>query len=160
MIDSINPNLRSIEKNDGKTRKREFYAMSADSGYKILKAIAVSSGTLDNLVMVKPTEEQKAEEEEAKEIRTRITLPRTDWMMKQGIIKTGDVIYYKKQPSEEAEIINEYEVDYQGVSMTFLEFAKKMTGWDHVNHYRHLILKREKKTLFELRETKMNELGI
>ena len=33
MIDKLNPNLRSIEEFDGKTRKREFYAMSAEEAY-------------------------------------------------------------------------------------------------------------------------------
>ena len=36
MIDSINPTLRTIDTFDGKKRKKEFYAMSADDAYNIL----------------------------------------------------------------------------------------------------------------------------
>lgn len=41
-IDKINPNLRSIEKFEGKTktRKREFYMISVSDAYSILESIA------------------------------------------------------------------------------------------------------------------------
>ena len=40
IIDTLNPNLRSIDNFNGKERKREFYAMSAEDAYSILEAIA------------------------------------------------------------------------------------------------------------------------
>ena len=40
IIDKLNPNLRSIENNDGKKRVREFYAMTPEDAYSILEAIA------------------------------------------------------------------------------------------------------------------------
>ena len=49
MIDNINPNLRTIDTFAGKKRKKEFYAMSADDAYNILKTIATLSGTSDRL---------------------------------------------------------------------------------------------------------------
>ena len=37
LIDNLNPNLRSVEEFNGKTRKREFYAMTAAQAYSIQK---------------------------------------------------------------------------------------------------------------------------
>ena len=49
MIDKLNPNLRSIEEFDGKTRKREFYNMPAADAYSILETIAQINGLEENL---------------------------------------------------------------------------------------------------------------
>ena len=69
MIDKLNPNLRSIEEFDGKTRKREFYAMSAEEAYSILETIATINNLKDSLHLVVPTQEQKDDEKIAKEIK-------------------------------------------------------------------------------------------
>lgn len=52
MIDKLNPNLRSIEEIDGKTRKREFYNISLSDAYSILETIAQINGLESNLVLV------------------------------------------------------------------------------------------------------------
>ncbi len=52
MIDKLDPNLRSIEEFDGKTRKREFYNMSSSDAYSIFETIAQINGPEDYLVMV------------------------------------------------------------------------------------------------------------
>lgn len=54
MIDNINPTLRAIETFDGKKRKKEFYAMTADDAYAILETIATLSGTTDRLRKLSP----------------------------------------------------------------------------------------------------------
>ena len=54
MIDNINPTLRAIESFDGKKRKKEFYAMTADDAYTILETIAALSGTQDRLHKMTP----------------------------------------------------------------------------------------------------------
>lgn len=69
MIDRLNPNLRSIEEFDGKTRKREFYNMSAADAYSILETIAQINGLEENLHLVKPSEKEMEEEETAEENR-------------------------------------------------------------------------------------------
>ena len=69
MIDKLNPNLRSIEEFDGKTRKREFYAMSAEEAYSILETIATINNLKDNLHLVVPTKEQEDDEKIANEIK-------------------------------------------------------------------------------------------
>lgn len=69
MIDRLNPNLRSIEEFDGRRRKREFYAMSAEEAYSILETIASINNLKNNLHFVAPTKEQDNDEKTAKEIK-------------------------------------------------------------------------------------------
>ena len=73
MIDKLNPNLRSIEEFDGKTRKREFYNMSPEDAYSVLETIAAINGLEDNLHKVKPTEKEMNDEEIAEENRILAT---------------------------------------------------------------------------------------
>lgn len=54
MIDRINPLLRTIDSFDGKKRKKEFYAMSADDAYTILETISTISGTSNKLHKMSP----------------------------------------------------------------------------------------------------------
>ena len=68
IIDKLNPNLRSIDNVNGKQRVREFYAMSKEDAFEILQAIAEINGLEENLVLVKPTENEKKEEQTSIEI--------------------------------------------------------------------------------------------
>jgi len=69
MIDTINPELRSSEVVNGKVRKREFFQMSKEQAYTLLKCIAEISGTKDRLHLIEATEEDIKQEKEANEIR-------------------------------------------------------------------------------------------
>ena len=69
LIDTINPELRSVEIINGKTRKREFYQMSKEQAYTLFECIAEISGTQDRLHLIKATENDIKEEQEASEIR-------------------------------------------------------------------------------------------
>ena len=69
LIDMINPDLRAIDEFNGKKRTREFYFMSAEKAFKILKAIAQINGLENNLHEVRPSTEEIDEEEKAEEIR-------------------------------------------------------------------------------------------
>lgn len=72
MIDSINPNLRAIETFDGKKRKKEFYAMTADDAYSILETIAKISGTTGRLRRMTPEGHEITDEAIAEEIENSI----------------------------------------------------------------------------------------
>ena len=78
LIDTINRDLRCIEEFEGKTRRREFYAMSADDAYLILEAIASFHGLEENLILVKKTDNQLKDEEKAENIRIDGSMPRLD----------------------------------------------------------------------------------
>jgi len=69
IIDKLNPQLRTIENINGKERKREFYAMSAEEAYNILEAIAQINGLEENLIRCVKTKHQEMEENLANEIK-------------------------------------------------------------------------------------------
>ena len=68
LIDSLNTGLRSVDNIDGKTRVREFYALTPDQAYSILEAIAKINGLTDNLVKYSKTKEEIDDEETAEKI--------------------------------------------------------------------------------------------
>ena len=69
IIDSLNPTLRCQEEVNGKSRVREFFTMSAETAYSIFESIAEISGTKNRLHKWTATKQEKAEEENAEEIR-------------------------------------------------------------------------------------------
>lgn len=161
MIDRLNPNLRSIEEFDGKTRKREFYNMSAADAYSILETIAQINGLEDHLVLVEPSAKEVKDEEEAEEIRIkRASLPKLDWMIEQGLVKPGDKICVISHPNDVATIIDGRHVEYNGETMSMNVFGCKVTGWSAIQSYALMRLIDSKKTLSEMREEKMRELGM
>lgn len=68
LLDSLNPDLRSVDKFAGKERVREFYAISAEEAYSLLECIAVISGTQSRLRKTTPTGEALEDEAVAKEL--------------------------------------------------------------------------------------------
>ena len=161
MIDKFNPNLRSIEEFNGKTRKREFYNMSAADAYSILETIAQITGYEGNLVLVEPTAKEVKDDEEAEEIRTkRISLHKLDWMLDQGLINVGGKICVISHPEETATIIDGKHVEYNGEIMSMNVFGCKITGWSAIQSYANMRLADGKKTLDEMRDEKMRELGL
>lgn len=161
MIDKLNPNLRSIEEFDGKTRKREFYNMSAADAYSILETIAQITGSEGNLALVEPTAKELKDDEEAEEIRTkRISLPKLDWMLEQGLVNVDDKICVISHPEETATIIDGKHVEYNGEIMSMNVFGCKITGWSAIQSYANMRLADGKKTLGEMRDEKMRELGL
>lgn len=69
IIDSINPELRSVDNINGKERKREFFQMTKEQAYSLFESIAEISGTKDRLHLIKATKNEIKEEKEANEIR-------------------------------------------------------------------------------------------
>lgn len=69
IIDTLNPDLRSIDNVDGKVRVREFYAMAPENAYSILEAIAEINGLKGNLRLWKQSLKEQKEEKLANEIK-------------------------------------------------------------------------------------------
>lgn len=163
MIDKLNPNLRSVEQFDGKERKREFYAMSPSDAYSILETIAEINDLKDNLVLVEATDSEIEKEIEAVEIRTKrkfTALPKLDWLIKQGIVKIGDEIYVINHQNDTAILVDEKNVNYNGNIMSLNAFGCKVTGWKAIQSYAMMKIVGCSKTLAELREERMKELGM
>lgn len=103
------------------------------------------------------------DEEEAEEIRIKrsyTSLPKLDWMIEQGIIKIGDKICVISHPNEVATIVDASHVEYKGELMTAHRFGRLVTGWKAIQIYATMRLIDNKKTLGEMREEKMRELGM
>jgi len=163
LIDNLNPNLRSVEEFNGRTRKREFYAMTAARAFSILEAIAEINGAKENLVLVEPTQEEVAKENEAEELRTRKSptkYPRMEWMFEQGLVAAGDILCVINHPEEIATLIDASTVEYNGKRMSILAWSKTVTGWKAVQTYAMIRKVNGKETLAEIREARMRELGM
>ena len=68
IIDQLNPTLRSIDDVEGKSRVREFYAMTPQDAYKLLEMIAKINGLEGKLKLWKKTKEQVDDEQTAEKI--------------------------------------------------------------------------------------------
>ena len=64
-LDTINPELRSIESNGDKVRKREFYHIKPEEIYSAFENVAELTGTKDRLHLYKETAEEIDEKKEA-----------------------------------------------------------------------------------------------
>lgn len=93
MIDNINPTLRAIETFDGKKRKKEFYAMTADDAYAILETIATISGTTERLRRLTPEGHEIIDEAIAAEVENSLAYSEEAFLSKADL----DIreLYYK-----------------------------------------------------------------
>ncbi len=160
IIDKLNPSLRAKDNIDGKERKREFFEMSAEDAYDILRCIAKINGLEDNLVLVEPTAKEMEDEDEATTKRKSTQLPKMDWLIDQGIINIGDEVYLINHPEEIAIIEDSRNVRYRNQVMSFNQFGCELTGWKAIQIYAFMKKVGENKTLAKLREEKMEELGM
>ena len=161
MIEKLNPNLRSIEEFNGKTRKREFYNMSPSDAYSILETIVQINGLEENLVLVEPSAKQIEDEDEAERNRIKRTvLPKLDWLIEQGVVNPGDKIHVISHSEEIATIVDGKHVNYKGELMSLNAFGCKVTGWQAIQSYAFIKRVNGTETLSQLREEKMKEIGM
>lgn len=160
IIDKLNPSLRARENIDGKERVREFFDMSAEDAYELLRCIATINGLEDNLVLVEPTAKEMEDEDEATTKRKSTQLPKMDWLINQGIINIGDEVYLINHPEEIATIEDSKNVRYKNQVMSFNQFGCELTGWKAIQIYAFMKKVGGDKTLSKLREDKMKELGM
>jgi plastocyanin len=107
LIDGLNPDLRSIENNEGKKRVREFYAMSPEDAYSIFKAIAKISGTESKLHLAKMTDEEASEDKEADEIKEE---RKERFRFSMIGLKPGDVVTFKNDKNITATVVDDTHV--------------------------------------------------
>lgn len=128
IIDTLNPNLRSIESFNGRTRIREFYAMAPEEAYSILQSIAEMHGYSDRLLLHNPTTEEVEDEEAAQEIQTASTERAANFSFSKCNIPVGSKIQYGQNPEIEAEVVSDRRVMYNGVTMSLTALAKMLTS--------------------------------
>lgn len=129
LIDTLNPDLRTIETFDGKERVKEFYAMTAEDAYSLLECIAKISGTQDRLKRMKPegheVEDEKIAEEANNEVR------RGPFKFSQCNIPVGSEVSFVDDESIKAIVVDDRHISYNGQITSLSALAKDLKQFDH-----------------------------
>ena len=137
IIDRLNPNLRSIENFNGRTRVREFYAMSPEDAYAILEAIAEIHGCADRLKLIAPSEQESLAEETAETIASESRERAENFSFFKCQIPVGATIAYHRDPRITCTVVGDRLVEYQGETMSLSALARILTGRQSIAGPRH-----------------------
>lgn len=129
LIDTLNPDLRTIENFDGKERVKEFYAMSAEDAYTLLECIAKISGTSDRLNRMQPEGHEILDEQIAEEIKE--TARRGPFRFSQCKIPEGSEIVYIEDDSIRPTVVDDRHIEWNGETTSLSALAQKLKGFDH-----------------------------
>ena len=129
LIEILNPEIRSVEKFNGKKRVREFYIMSREQAYAILECIAKISGTTDRLKYVKPTGEELAEEKLAEEVKKEAK--RGPFRFSECGIKPGDRVEFIEDHNIQPKVIDDRHIEYNGQTTSLSALARLLKGFEH-----------------------------
>lgn len=136
LIDSLNPELRTIETFDGKKRKKEFYAMLPEEAYSLLESIAKISGTFRRLKKMKPEGHEILDEKVAEEVKEE-SERRRPWSFSQYGIPIGSVLVSYEQPDKTVRVVDEKHVEYHGETLSMSAATSKILGEDIWQGPRH-----------------------
>lgn len=129
LIDKLNPELRTIENFDGKERKKEFYAMSAEDAYSLLDCIAKISGTTDRLKKMKPEGHEVEDEIVAEEVRAEAR--RGAFRFSDCKIPFGSEIVFVDDASVVAKVLDDRHILYNGQTTSLSALARELKHFDH-----------------------------
>jgi len=88
----------------------------------------------------------------------RRALPRMPKLFEWGVLKPGDKVRIKNFDDSEAVVKDTNNVSFKGKVLSFNQWAQQITTWSSVNIYEWTVLAESGKTLYELREEKMQEM--
>ena len=132
IIDTLNPNLRSIDNFNGKERKREFYAMSAEDAYSILEAIAEINNRKSKLKRIAPTKDEENDEQIANDVEEETKDRLTPFNFDMVNIKPGEKITFTNIASNnngvECEVVNSKQVEYKDIKYSLSALAAKLSN--------------------------------
>jgi len=131
IIDSLNPNLRSIETFEGKKRVREFYAMTKEDAYKLLDGIAKINGLTKNLKLHTPTQSEVSDTETANEVKEESIERRSPFSFFACGIKIGEHIVYKNDPTIVCSVTGDRTINYNGTTTSVSALAQKLLNANH-----------------------------
>lgn len=126
LIDRLNPELRAIDTFNGKTRTKEFYAMSAEDAYALLESIARLSGTTDKLHRLTPEGHELVDEEAAAEIQAEAKERKSPFSFFKCGIPVGAEIELIGHSEVIATIKEERQIEYQGKLYSLSYLAQKI----------------------------------
>lgn len=126
IIDTLNPNLRSRDNLNGRERVREFYQMSAENAYAILKAMSLIHDCEDKLKIIPLSEEENIEADTAETKRAK------NFTFKLCGIEFGEEIEFcnpaNEKPGQTFKVIDDRHVEYQGKPFSLSALASEITG--------------------------------
>lgn len=129
LIDTLNPDLRTIETFDGKERIKEFYAMSATDAYSLLECIARISGTEDRLQRLSPEGHEVTDEHIAQEVRESVR--RGPFRFGACDIPVGSEIAFVDDPEIRAVVVDDRHIEYRGETTSVSALAQRLKGFEH-----------------------------
>ena len=129
IIDSINPDLRTIENFDGKKRVKEFYAMSAEDAYHLLECIAKISGTTGRLKRINPEAHEIEDENTAREVQDAAR--RGPFRFSMCGISAGAEVVFVDDTSKRAVVIDDRHVRFANETTSLSALAKQLLGCKH-----------------------------
>lgn len=129
LIDTLNPDLRTIETFDGKERVKEFYAMSAEDAYGLLECIAKISGTLHRLKRTEPEGHEILDEKIAEEVR--VNNKRGPFRFDVCGIPAGSQITFVENDSIIAKVVDDRHIEYNGETTSVSALAQRLKGFNH-----------------------------
>ena len=128
IIDRLNPDLRAIENFEGKKRVREFYAMSKEDAYSLLKSIAEINGMEDKLKLITPSQEERNQEILAEEIESEHRNRGEIFSFIKCHIPVGAELEYVNDKNIKCYVVDDRKVKYQNQIMYTTTLAKMLTG--------------------------------
>ena len=129
LIDSLNPDLRTIETFDGKERVKEFFAMSPEEGYALLESIAKISGTSNRLKRMNPEGHEVLDEQIAEEVRD--SARRGPFRFSEAGIPNGAELSFLEDERIKAIVVDDRHIEYNGETTSVSALAQKIKGFDH-----------------------------
>ena len=129
LIDTLNPDLRTIETFDGKERVKEFYAMSAEDAYSLLECIAKISGTVHRLKRTEPEGHEILDEKIAEEVR--FNNKRGPFRFSACNIPVGSLITFVDNDAITATVIDDRHIEYNGETTSVSALAQRLKGFSH-----------------------------
>lgn len=126
LIDRLNSELRAIDTFDGKTRTKEFYAMSAEDAYALLESIAKLSGTMDKLQRLTPEGHEVLDEEVAAEIQAEAKERKSPFSFFKCGISVGEEIILVGRPEIIAVVKDDRQIEYNGRSWSLSALAQEI----------------------------------
>lgn len=131
LLDSLNPDLRSVDTFAGKERVREFYAISAEEAYSLLECIAVISGTQSRLRKTTPTGEALEDEAVAKELEEISCTRRENFNFAKCGIPVGAKIHFIDHPDLVATVLDERFIEFEGRKTSLSRKAQEILQANH-----------------------------
>ena len=127
LIDNLNPNLRVTDEFNGKLRCREFYEMTEEEAYDLLKSISIISGTEDRLKRMDPSGREELTEVVPIVAKKR----RPSFNFSNCKIPFGSEIVFVDDETIRPTVLDDRHIEYDGEKTSVSALAQELKGFGH-----------------------------